>query len=397
MTMPLPREWASNATFSGGAHAGEATKIDPGATIAGNGFYPDLGFGDEHINHQLNAESLAARRAFLLAACRLRRAATEGFAITDTAESMAAAQFDASTQLVTVKTAQALALSTVDGILQQGVPTQITSLVTDVAVVRSNGASKDGQIVAVGTGGRLHSFSDDDGVTWTQGSNSMGISGAGCRIICKGGSGQVLIVGRPGSGNISIVSGLGIASGWISSASGLTGIAGLAPILVAGAHRFMLLDTVTPPAFAHDVSGSLSPAAGTVPNAATFDDAGSIDSIQGTGTVYHCGRRASGSLLQVSSTVDGDAWTLLSTIAAPAGLSFASRPRLMQCENSGLLIIVAPLSSTADALYASLDGVDWAGPAMSYPGLGIDAYALAGGRLMCTRDDMLFASDGVGF
>lgn len=394
MTMPLPPRWASNTNYSAGPDTGSPTKVDPASQA--DGYIRGVAAAAQQVNFVVHPLADAARRAFALAACKLRRVDLEGTAITDTAESMAAAQFTSITPLVALKTAQALAIGDGSRFVVAGVPTQITSLVTDAAVVRSSGGTKDGQIVVIGTGGKAHSFSNDAGATWAAANNSLATVGAGARVICEGGAAQVLAVGRPGSATISVVSSLFTGSNWSTVATGLTGVQGLAPWLDGAAHRMVLLDTVVPVAFMHGNSGSLVAAAGTVPNAATFDDAGSIDAAQNVAGVYHCGRRSSGTLLQVSYSVDADTWSQIASISAPTGAGFFA-PRIMICENSGLLVIVAPLTTGQTALYASLDGADWTDPLFLATSPGLDAFSVAGGKVFAAYDDMLFASDGIGF
>ncbi len=333
----------------------------------------------------------ARLRTLTAATLRLRRVATEGFSITDTAESMAAVQSAATTQLLAIKTAQALAVSAIDSILQQGVPSDITSLVTDAATDGTN-------IIVIGTGGNRSSLSVDDGATWAAGSSGTASAGTSSRIIWSEANG--LFYGAPstlGGGFESIkrtVDGTGYSAANTTIAVGAT-FAGLAAL--ANAKIIACYDQSGDPSFQVSAggSGAFTATGGTVANSTLTDEGGCLVGNGGT-LVYHAARLSSGSLLQVSSSLDGATWTTLATINAPTTLGFASRPRIFMCQNTGLLVIVAPLTSTADAVYSSTDGVDWIGPAYVYPGPGIDAYALAGGRLLCTRDGMLFATDGIG-
>ncbi len=342
----------------------------------------------------LDNDAYLARRTFTAATLRLRRVATEGLAITDTAESLAAIQRTAATQLLAIKTAQALAVSAADFISVQGVPTQITSVVSAVA---TNGT----QIVAIGTGGSASTFSADDGATWAN-AGAVGISGAGTRLVYSPRSGGVYVAARSSSTNVKFTdpTSVGIAGAWANLMTGVPAPQDLAAYDPDGTHpEVMVLSGTTTPAFYTSKSGG-SLLSGTVANSGTADESGSLAGDGGT-AVYHVFRRTSGTLLQVSSSnptdVPAAAWTTRAVINAPTTLGFGSRPRIMVCQNTGLLVIVAPLTSTADAIYASADGgTTWTGPAYVYPGPGVNAYALAGGRLLCTRDDMLFATDGIG-
>lgn len=67
------------------------------------------------------------------------------------------------------------------------------------------------------------------------------------------------------------------------------------------------------------------------------------------------------------------------------------------CPNTGLLVVVCSTAGGQTVAYASLDGTDWVGPSCIFPAIGVDGFAIAGGRLLATFDDMVFASDGIGF
>jgi hypothetical protein len=145
-----------------------------------------------------------------------------------------------------------------------------------------------------------------------------------------------------------------------------------------------------------DHGANFTTTAGTVADAGTFDEAGTIVG-NGGALIWHAGRRTSGTLLQVSSSPDGTTWTTLQIFNAPTGTGFSSQPRIMCCQNSGLLVVAAPLTSGQDALYASQDaGATWVGPTFVESGPGVDAYAVAGGRLLAAIGGALLASDGIG-
>lgn len=391
MTTPLPPRWAYNTNYSSGPDVGNVTKTDPASQA--NGFIRGVNAAAQHVNFVVNPIADASRRAFLLAACRLRRVALEGTVPSDVSEGIAAIQRDIGTPLVLIKADNSYSTGDWDRFKLDGAVASLTSLVTDAAV------DDTGFIVAIGTGGNLAAYSTDDGVTWTASAASMGVAGAGARIVWADG-GDNFWVGRPGSATIKVGTQGGIAAGAWTTAGGaffgvITGVAGLA--IRSTNHLPIFLDTVLPPQF-FTVSHGASPLASTIPNAASATDSGSLCGNDGP-FVYHVARLNSGATLQVSSSPGGDAdiWTALASIPQVGGSSFNSRPRIMMCQTTGLLVIVAPTSSNQDALYASIDGADWVGPLLVFPGPGVDAYSLAGGRLVATRDDMLFASDGVGF
>lgn len=394
MTMPLPPRWASNTNYSAGPDTGSPTKVDPASQA--DGYIRGVAAAAQQVNFVINPLADMARKAFETAALKLREIRRGGVAFTDLAESMAAVQRNVGAPLVAIKTAQAFGLGEWPFFSAQGVPTQITSLV--------NGAATNGtQIVAIGTGGSGSSVSSDDGATWAN-AGAVGISGAGTRLIysARGGSPFIYAACKPSSTNIKFSDpvSVGVAGAWANLLTGVTAPQDLAAYDPDGTHaELMVLSGTTTPAFYTSKSGG-SLLGTTVPNSGTADESGSLAGNGGT-TIYHVFRRTSGTLLQVSASLPTDApaaaWISLATIAPPSGLGFASRPRIFMCQNTGLLVIAAPLTSSQLALYASIGGIEWVGPTLLFPNPGVEALAVAGGRLLATFDDQLFASDGIGF
>lgn len=389
MSMPLPPAWASNTNYSAGPDTGTPTKVDPASQA--NGFVRGVNAAAQHVNYVLDPITREARRAFLLAACKLRRIVLEGTAITDTAESMAAVQRSQDGPLLAIKTAQAFGLGeAADRFNVQGVPASITSLITDAA--RLTSGANSGRIVAIGTGGNRATRSDDDGVTWAA-SNDVGAVPAYIIASSTGGSFRT----APGvpSGGFEVVR-TGIGSGaWTSLATTIASGSTLAGLAATATTEFACYDVAGDPSFQIEGGGAYTATGGTVANPTLFDEGGCLVGNGGT-TIYHAGRLSTGTSIQVSSSTDGATWTTLTSIIPISGTSFTARPRLFMCQNTGLLVLAAPHNS-AVALYASTNGTDWVGPLLAFPTLGVNAFAIAGGRLLMTHDDMLFASDGIGF
>lgn len=380
MTMPLPPRWASNTNYSAGPDTGSATKVDPASQA--NGYIRGVAAAAQTVNFVINPLADAARRSFLLAACKLHRITLEGTAITDTAESMGAVQRNIGTPLVAIKTAQAFGLGDSDRFNAQGVPASVTSLIADAA---TNGT----RIGAIGTGGNRCTYSDDDGATWTAGNDTTVVQ---ARIIWVAFLSKFLV-----NAINSVRRSPDIATAWTNSVSLTAAASGLAASTSGGGIVVGMSEASATPAFRSSADAAIWGAtAGTVANAGSFDEKGTIDGNEGA-LIYHCGRLNTGATIQVSASPDGGSWSTTASIAAPGGASFSSSPRIMMCPNTGLLVIAAPTSSNQTALYASLDGADWVGPALVFPNPGVNAFALAGGRVLMTQDDMLFASDGVGF
>ncbi len=389
----IPRSWASNTTFSGGAHAGDTVKVDPGSAIAANGFYPDVGFAAEHVNYQLSPMADIDRRAFALQALKLRHIQTLGTTVTDTASSVVAIQRNLGTPLVVVKVGQAFGLGDTDRLHDQGTPATLSAKVTGIAVAKSGTVTN--RIVITGDGGNDAEFSNNDGATWTASAAAVGIINA--RLIWAPNAGFVAF--SPSSGNI-FKSNDGTTA-WASTAlaAGAASCKGVAELtnndIVA-----LRGDGANAPSFQIQTSGAgaFAVAGGTVPNSASFDAQGCM--CGGGSVIYHAGRLNSGATIQVSSSADGSTWGALASLTPPGSASFDGGVRIMQCDNTGLLVVAAATSSNTTALYASVDGADWVGPLQMYTDTLDEAssgFSVAGGRLVSTRDDMIFVSDGIGF
>lgn len=392
MTTPMPREWASNATFSGGAHAGAATKIDPGATLAGNGFYPDLGFGAEHINHELNAQSLVTRRALTLQLCKLREIRLEGTPFTDTAGSLAVISAHGNDAgragVLAIKTAQDFSFADNALVIALGVPASITSLVTGAAY-----DSVSGRILVVGTGGNRCTYSDTFGATWTAGGDIGATPGAVVRN-----STASKFVAQRGSGLSSGADG----TAWTFPGSVASEVAGGMAVRSNGDTVYIDAGSATVPAFRKVTAANLATTTsaatgGTVPNAASADENGYIAGDAAGTALYHVCRRSSGATLQFSSSTDGGAtWGGPVTWAAPSATTYSSRPRVLVCQNTGLIFIVAPTTGLNEVRASADGGLTWTDP-LYMTGSGVASYGAAGGRLVHSTGAQLFASDGIGW
>ncbi len=374
-SIQLPRSFATNTDYATGPDVGTPTKVDPSSDA--DGFIKGVVAAPQHVNYMLSAQSAVGRRAFQLAALRLREVRREGVTPTDTAESMAAAQVDPTKFIIVIKTAEAFGISDGGPFAALGVPASITSLVADAA---SNGT----RIVAVGTGGNRTTYSDDDGSTWSAGGN---LSSTGRRVVWNDFA-NVFVAAHL----TSAVSRSGNGTTWIIDGASLVDPDGGLAVLSNGVT--IGLSSTTPGTIRRSPNGTGFSSVGSVPDVGDLDENGSVAGNNGD-TVYHVARFSAGTELQVSYSVDGTTFTVSATLSPPGTATFASRPRLMMCQNTGLLVIVAPLSSGKAALYASLDGVDWVGPdIINDP--GVDAFACAGGRLLATFNSQLFAADGIG-
>lgn len=393
MTASIPRRWASNATFSGGAHAGENTKVDPGSAIAANGFYPDLGFAAEHVNHQWAAMSAADRRAMQVACLQLRVIPNfSGEAVDDTSQKMAATAVNVTLPASDILLIKSGTLDTFrvfdDQITDRGTVASITSAVRDAA---SNGT----RVVAIGTGGNLATYSDDGGSTWS--ASVAGLAFANSHLVYSPVYGGFLTAGS----SAAVFRTTDPSSVfWTSAASGFSNTHGIA--VLSGGTIVVLGESGIQPRFSRSTNngssftGSVSP-----PDVATAEEPGDLagcPQVSGNGALaYHVMRCNAGARLRCNVSADGVTWTQTAILEAPAGSSFDSSPRMLSCKMTGLLVIACQLDTGSRALYASMDGTDWIGPSFARPGpAGNTDLALAGGRLFMTRSDTFWGSDGIG-
>lgn len=324
--------------------------------------------------------------------------------ITDTAESVAASAArnplgsGPDSPVLIVKTAQCFKVGCADFLTAQGVPPSITSLVTDAA----HGNVSHNRLLVIGTGGNRNAFSDDAGASWTAGGD---IGATPKRLIfndsqfmCTQGADRVSRSTNGVTWTANTSAGVVIAGGLASYSNG----------------NVVALGSLTGTVRWTDDNGATFSSVANIPNAGSLDGDGSVAGNCGS-RVFHVGSIDSGAQLQISSSAsnDGTDWNVVATIDAPAGDAFAAEPRLLMCRTTGVLVIVAPLagSSVASArcaLYASRgdwvvqEGSDfrmaWTRERLMQtdPDPGVDAFALAGGKLIMAINDQLFASAGAG-
>lgn len=385
-TLKIPALWASNELYSAGPDAGSATKVDPSSNA--NGFVRGTGAAAQHVNFELHVLTSAARSALTSSLLKLRNQPPDN-SITDTDESLAAIALHVAAaggpRTLVVKTAQAFAVSDVEGAWLQGVPASMTSLVRSAATDGS-------RIVVIGAGGNRNSYTDNEGSSWTAG-GSIGSDTLG----------EILwnpVAGKFACQRTSMISASTDATAWTSPGSIASDVAGGMGLLSSGVIVYLDSGSATLPAFRKQDAAQLgtttnAATGGTVPNSANFDDPGYIAG-NGGSLVYHVGRLSSGTSLQVSTSVDGASWAQLASISPPTGAAFSSRPRLLMCQTTGLLVIAAPISLNTVCLYASVNGTDWLGPVSAFPSVGTAGVAVANGRVFATYNDAIFASDGCG-
>lgn len=142
-----------------------ATKVDPGAAGALQGFVPGLPIAAQHNNHVFNAYSCAIRRDLATKLCVLRARRPDGltYISTDTNELCGVVSASSSGLILIAKGDRSVTIGDGDNVMSgAGAMAGTTS---NVLAAARNGT----RIVVVGTGGNRNAFTTDDGETWTEG------------------------------------------------------------------------------------------------------------------------------------------------------------------------------------------------------------------------------------
>lgn len=277
-----------------------------------------------------------------------------------------------------------------------GVDVNVNNAVASITSNAIDAANNGSRVVVIGTGGALGAYTDNAGGSWD--AVVAGIGGAVQRIIYASNipTGGRFICGGSGTGSVYVKA--NVASGtWVSTASGFAAPLALAALFSG---RVVVLGASgTEPRFStsDNPDVSFTTQAATVPNASDADEAGDLQGADLSplgGGVYHIMRCDAGDRIRTASSADGETWTAGTVILPPQDAIFASRPRLLMCQQTGLLVIAARCDNGAVALYASLDFVDWVGPCLQRD-VVTTAFALAGGKLYMTRDGAIYGSEGI--
>lgn len=385
----LPILWATNAVYDTGPDTGSATCEDP--ETEANGFINGVGADAPGVNFVLSQHAAAGRRALTVDMLRLHEVRQDGLTITDTDEVMAALSLGEGYPIVAAKTAQAFGVNDSAWISELGVPASVTSF---MGVCAFNPATQ--RMLFGGTGGNRCTYSDDGGETWSAGGD-VTFSPLG---LVWNATHSVFMAARANATMKYGADGTAWTSGTVSNTpNGALAVFANGNTLACGNAGAL--------AFSLSVDGGVNWAdtAG-VPASAMSGAFSGMGWIAGNGgtKVYHIGKNAPQTQLQISSTLDGSTWVTEKVLDAPAGASFTGLPKLLMCQNTGLLVALEGLDLTPGAakmcfISASLDGTDWTDPMYVQVNslLDVDAFAVAGGRLLYTRDGMLFASSGIGW
>jgi hypothetical protein len=385
----IPQLWATSENYTSGPDIGTPTKVDPNSTL--NGFIRGTAASAQHINYLLSQYASSAQRSIAAAALYLHPVALDGTAITDTGESMAAVSIGEGYLVVACKTSQALGVTDCGRFQAHGVPASITSLVNAAAYSPSLT-----RMLIVGTGGNRISYSDDGGANWSAGAD---LGGAPDTVVWN--AAESRFIARQGTTARRSTNG---AAAWSNSTISVSGDGGLA-VLSSG--RTVAAGYSAGPgvefSLSDDGGATWSDAAGTISDAADSPEGGWVVGNEGSEVFHICRRTAGANSFRVSVSSDGSTWATLKDFAMPHAGATASRPKLLMCQNTGLLVAIMPVTPGAVAtdtlagLSASVDaGRTWT-PIMYVAQAPINAFACAGGKLLFTRDAMLFASSGIGW
>lgn len=387
-TVQLPVEWATNANYSSGPDVGNPTKEDP--ETADNGFINGVAADAQGVNFVLAQHASAARRSLTAAALRLTRVDLEGTAITDVGDVMAAVSLGEGYPVLACKTAQAFGVTDCERFAVEGVPASITS---NLGVAAFDPAT--GRVLVGGTGGNRCSYSDDGGATWSAGGD---VTFTPLSLVWNSTHG-VFMAARANATMKYGADGTSWTSGTISNTpNGALAVFANGNTLANGngAAIGFSLSTDGGVNWA-DTSGTPTTAMGSA-----FAGVGWIAGNEGA-KVYHIGHSSSGTKFQISSTLDGTTWVSEKVFALPHGANAA--PKILMCQNTGLIVALMPFvvgvgSQPVCMVSASVDGSNWTDPMyvrLKNSAIDVDAFAVAGGRLFFTIDDMLFASAGIGW
>lgn len=339
----------------------------------------------------LDASADVTRRLLTNAVLELREIREEGELPGDTSDFCAAISLsDSGTPN------PALGLALIKGstnatwiVSSQGATVQPNAMQAITSNLAAAARATSGRILVVGDGGNDCAYSDNNGATWTAGGSVGAVATdvvfTNSRFVAVSASNVFRSIDGDTWGAVSDAALDSLGCGIAAYDTGHQLVCGLHASSGAG------------PRFARALSTGFVVETQTVPNPGDYSDAGWVAG-NGGAHAWHVGRANSGAELRVSrKTAIGGNWSLIATIAAPSPATFNAKPRVLVCQDTGLMVVVAPTNSNGTALYASLDGgLSWLGPRFA-GGAPITAFAVAGGRLLSTRRDMLFASDGIGW
>lgn len=334
------------------------------------------------------SQNAIARQVLLRSALIMRALSIENAdPVTDTAESCGAARRTDATPIVLGKTAQSFQISDWGVAPDNGTLASITSLVTDAATDGS-------RILFIGTGGNRCTYTDDDGNLFSAGGD---IGSTPKRLVWSEAGSRFLVT--CGTDDVKFSTD---GTAWTAATTDVISPVGGLAVLSSGV--IVGIEQTAEITFKRSTNNGVSfNFSSTIPAFADTDEGGTVAGNNGA-LVYHAARLNSGASIQISSSADGVTWNIISSLSPPVGCTFSARPRIMMCQNTGLLVVAAPTNPAVHAgcartsLYGSLDGENWVGPVVVFSpnNGGVDAFAVAGGRLLASlANGYIAAADGL--
>lgn len=392
IVMRVPQPFATNDNYSAGPDVGTPTKVDP--STPGNGFVAGTAIAPQHVNWALGGLAPPARRALGLAALRARLV---NFTFSDTANALAAIHLEngglsRGIGALAIKTDATLLLN------DSALPTSLGAIASITSLVTSAAQNASSRILAVGTGGNNNTYSDDYGATWSAGG---AIGFVPQDVVWNATLGLFLCNSNSGSSVARSTNGASWATATHSlSVSGQGGIA----VLSNGRTVICGNDGGSFPRFTVSSNGSSWSDSGGFPadGGIAFQNEGYICG-NGGDVVWHVGVRGSpGSALRISTSADGVTWTTradlttLSNNIPPAAIQPTIKPRILCCQNTGLLVVLGcQVANSRIFAIASADaGYTWTDPVF-FRGASMGAFAVADGKLFRTVGGALEQSDGI--
>lgn len=384
----LPTQWATRLNYSTGPDNGTPTKVDPAS--AANGFIRGTAAAAQAVNFLLSAQGSAARRALSADALRLTEARLTGSDILDANDSLAAAAIGEGYPIVAAKTAQAFSMNDSGRFNVLGTP---LSIVSSVSAAACNPATGRILLAGAGPGNGGFTYSDDSGETWTAGAAGA-VSVASNGLVWNAVKGKFIAY----SSTTALRSADGSAA-WSSGTISNDASGGLA-VLSNGNTVACGDGAAVAFSISSDGGATWSDASGTIANAGSAGDAGSLCG-NGGDKIYHLSRQTGLGTFQVSSSLDGSSWAAGKTFVVPNGAGMV-RGRILMCQNTGILVALMPFTAAVGtqvvtAMSFSFDGSqNWSDLLYAHDA-PIASFAVAGGRLLHTRGTQLFLSAGVGW
>jgi hypothetical protein len=323
----------------------------------------------------------------------LHRLLLDGETLNDTSDGLAAMSVNHHIPTVVAKVNSNGVLLCASGADTFGLGGTLAAITSNV---RGGVVTGGGRYNVIGTGGTKNAISNNGGVTWSAGGSTGLITALEAIVLTSSAPGLVVCSGNGGSAYSSNggtswtnpTSGADISD--VIPDGGVTSMGVVASSVVVAVGE----DASGHPKFARSTDGGVTWAAGsgTVPTAASQNDAGSVVGLLNGGAL-HAGHR-NVQVIEVATSDDGSTWRAQSQITS---LGTVSQVRLMSCPTTGLVVLAVLLSTgIVELRYSPYRGQAWSDP-VYVADIDLNEFAVAGGRLFACNSGagMMFASGRV--